>query len=396
MQAFCAGNWTQIQIESGDYGTQSRESKIRTGLGELRLTSFPRGTLLVLLAPKIIEDLIARAVAANSPNAHGDATMPSADRKSFGEQTTTDEVLAGIDLAGRAAFITGAAGGLGSETARALAACGASLTLGVRSAEQGEEVADSIRSIVPAAQIDIAEFDLSVPETVRQAAKKWLEVHDQLHLLINNAGVMACPLTRTPNGWELQFAANHLGHFVLTGHLLPALLAAAPARIVNLSSAGHRGGNVNFDDLHYENRDYDKFDAYGQSKTANILFTRELDRRLMDRGVRSYAVHPGVIMTKLARHMTPEDIQELMSKAEHGGRALTFKPVEAGAATTAFAATAPELEGRGGLYLEDCQVSQLAADEGAPRGYEAYAFDMDAAARLWSVSEELVGEQFDL
>jgi NAD(P)-dependent dehydrogenase (short-subunit alcohol dehydrogenase family) len=322
--------------------------------------------------------------------------MPAGPRDAFGEQTTGEEVLEGIDLSGKVAFVTGAAGGLGSETARALAAHGAAVTLGVRQVEQGEEVADSIRSAVPGAEIDLAELDLTIPDTVRQCAKKWLENHDRLHLLINNAGVMACPLIRTAEGWELQFAANHLGHFVLTGHLMPALLAGAPGRIINLSSAGHRGGNIDFDDLHYENREYEKFEAYGQSKTSNILFTRELDRRLRDRGIRSHAVHPGVIMTKLARHMTPEDIQDLMARAEGGGRALTFKPVEAGAATTLYAATAPELEGQGGLYLEDCRVSQLAETEDAPTGYEAYAFDMEAAARLWSVSEELLGERFEI
>ncbi|MBQ76556.1 MAG: short-chain dehydrogenase [Gammaproteobacteria bacterium] len=317
--------------------------------------------------------------------------MSTSDRNSFGEQTTGEEVLAGIDLTGKTAFVTGTAGGLGGETARALAAHGASVTLGVRKMEQGQEVADMIRATVPGAQLDVAELDLSIPESVRQCADKWLEDHEQLHLLINNAGVMACPLTRTSEGWEMQFAANHLGHFVLTSHLHPALIAGGPGRVVNLSSGAHRLGNIDFDDIHFENREYNKFEAYGQSKTSNILFTRELDRRLQGKGVRSFAVHPGVIMTKLGRHMTEEDIQQLTT-----GRALTMKSPEAGAATTLYAATAPELEGQGGLYLEDCQIAPLAESEDAAAGYNAYAYDMKAAARLWEVSEVLVGEKFEI
>lgn len=321
--------------------------------------------------------------------------MSNPDRESFGEQTTTSEVLAGIDLSGKVAFVTGGAGGLGTETARALAEKGAAVTLGVRRPEEGEEVAASIRESTGNDRIDVAQLDLSIPDSVRQCAKAWLETHSELHLLINNAGVMACPLERTSEGWEMQFAANHLGHFVLTGQLVPALRAGTPARIVNLSSGGHRIGGIDFEDIHFEEREYEKWLAYGQSKTANVLFTVELDRRLRDAGIRAYAVHPGVIMTKLARHLSPEDIQELMAKGEQPGPKMTFKPVEAGAATTVFAATAPELEARGGIYLEDCGVSQLAETEQASTGYAPYAVDAEAAVRLWQISEELVGERFD-
>jgi NAD(P)-dependent dehydrogenase (short-subunit alcohol dehydrogenase family) len=321
--------------------------------------------------------------------------MSDPDRESFGEQTTTSDVLAGIDLSGKVAFVTGCAGGLGTETARALAEKGAAVTLAVRRPEEGEEVAASIRESTGNDRIDVAQLDLSIPDSVRQCAKTWLETHSELHLLINNAGVMACPLDRTSEGWEMQFAANHLGHFVLTGHLVPALRAGAPARIVNLSSGGHRIGGIDFEDIHFVEREYEKWLAYGQSKTANVLFTVELDRRLRDADIRAYAVHPGVIMTKLARHLSPEDIQELMAKGEQPGPKMTFKPVEAGAATTVFAATAPELQTRGGIYLEDCRVSQLAETEQAASGYAPYAVDEDAAARLWQISEELVGERFD-
>jgi NAD(P)-dependent dehydrogenase (short-subunit alcohol dehydrogenase family) len=322
--------------------------------------------------------------------------MPAIDRNTFGAETTTDEVLEGIDLTGKVAFITGGAGGLGAETARALASKGASVTLGIRSPSEGEAVAASIREATGNPRVELAQLDLSLPQSIRQCAKTWLETHSELHLLINNAGVMACPLTRTSEGWEMQFAANHLGHFVLTRQLAPALRAGAPARIVNLSSAGHRAGNIDLNDIHYEHREYDKWEAYGQSKTANILFTRELDKRLNDVGIRAYAVHPGVIMTKLARHLTPEDIQDLMSRAGgESGPAMTFKPVEAGAATTVYAATAPELKDRGGVYLEDCRIAELAQSEDAPMGYAAYAYDDEVAARLWQISEEHIGERFD-
>jgi len=318
--------------------------------------------------------------------------MTSVDRASFGAETTTDEVLEGISLEGRVAFVTGASGGLGAETARALAARGAAVTLAARNVEKAGEVAAGIRESTGNAAIDVVALDLTSPDSVRQCAKGWLADHDTLHLLINNAGVMATPFERTAQGFELQFATNHLGHFLLTGLLVPALRAGAPARIVNLSSGGHRFGGIDFDDIHFERREYDKWLAYGQSKSANVLFSVELDRRLRDAGIRAHAVHPGVIMTELARYLQPEDIQDLMSKSSGAG--LTFKPVEAGAATTVYAATAPELDGQGGLYLEDCHIAECKEAEGEATGYAPHAVDPDAARRLWGVSEELVGERF--
>ncbi len=187
------------------------------------------------------------------------------DRNAFGFESTTDEVLDGISLEGRRAVITGTSGGLGAETARAMAARGAAITLAARNLEKLEAVAASIRESTGNPNVDIGELDLTVPDSVRRFATNWLESHDSLNLLINNAGIMACPLTRTPEGWELQFATNHLGHFLLTALLAPALVAGAPARVVNLSSGGHRFGGIDFDDLHYERRDYDKWQAYGQS-----------------------------------------------------------------------------------------------------------------------------------
>ena len=206
---------------------------------------------------------------------------------------------------------------------------------------------------------------------------------------------MACPLERTAEGWEMQFATNHIGHFLFTCLLAPILRAAAPARIVNVSSAGHRFSGIVFDDdIHYENRPYDKWEAYGQSKTANVLFSVELDRRLGADGAHAYAIHPGMIMTELARHMSEDDLTELRRRRPAAAK-LEFKSIPAGAATSVYAATAPELEGRGGLYLEDCHVAGQKAP-GSEIGVSDYALDPEAARRLWTVSEEALGESFDL
>lgn len=312
---------------------------------------------------------------------------------SFGHDTTTDEVLAGIDLSGKRALVTGASGGLGAETARALASRGAAVTLTARNMAKGEAQAALIRETTGNQEIDLLEMELASLDSVRTAAKTWLSRYDQLNILVNNAGIMACPLERTGDGWESQFATNHLGHFVFACHLVPALRAGAPARIVILSSGAHRFGSVDFDDLQFENREYDKFVAYGQSKTANIWFALELNRRLADAGVTANAVHPGVIMTDLGRHLTPEDLAAF--PGDTAPDAMRFKTVEAGAATSVWAATSAELEGRGGLYLEDCQVGQP-GNVDSPGGYSPWAFDAEGAKTLWRVSEDLVGERFDV
>jgi NAD(P)-dependent dehydrogenase (short-subunit alcohol dehydrogenase family) len=317
-----------------------------------------------------------------------------ADRTSFGKQTTTEDVLDGIDLTGKAVLVTGASGGIGAETARALAAAGASVTLAARNVPKTEAVAAEIRASTGNSAVDVLELVLDQPDGVRKAAKAYLAGHDKLHLLLNNAGVMACPLERTAEGWEMQFATNHIGHFLFTCLLAPILRAAAPARIVNVSSAGHRFSGIVFDDIHYENRPYDKWEAYGQSKTANVLFSVELDRRLGADGVHAYAIHPGMIMTELARHMSQDDLKEL-GRRRPAGVKLEFKSIPAGAATSAYAATAPELEGRGGLYLEDCHVAgQKTPDSNT--GVSDYALDPEAARRLWTVSEGALGESFDV
>lgn len=312
----------------------------------------------------------------------------------YGPQTTTHQVTQGVDLEGRLAIVTGASGGLGAETARALAACGAQVTLAARDLAKAEAVASEIRESTGHAKVDVLELELTSSTSVRAAAKQWLASREKLHLLVNNAGIMACDLARTSEGYELQFATNHFGHFLFTGLLVPALLKAAPSRIVNLSSAGHRMSGVVFDDIHYENRPYDKWESYGQSKSANVLFSIELYRRLAASGVTANAVHPGMIITELGRHLSQDDVKELMSRRPAGSE-MTWKSVEAGAATSVWAAVAPEFEARGGLYLEDCHIAGPRKSDDAVEGYAPWAVDPDAAKQLWRLSEEALGESFD-
>lgn len=314
----------------------------------------------------------------------------------FDKESTSNDVVQGADLTGKTVLITGASGGLGAETARALASVGANVTLAARDISKVESVAESIRNSGVAGKIEVTALELTSLDSVRGCAKRFLAENDRLDILINNAGLMGCELTRTAEGWELQLATNHIGHFLLTCLLVPALRSAAPARIVNLSSAGHRLGDMDFDDPHFETRDYDKWLAYGQSKTANILFTRELDRRLCARGVRAIAVHPGMIMTELGRHLTPEDVQDLMSRADPEAGRPTFKSIEQGAATSCWVASAAELDNQGGLYCEDCHVAEEKVDGASISGISPHAINPESALRLWTLSESWVGESFPL
>ncbi len=309
-----------------------------------------------------------------------------------GFDTTTDDLIQGVDLQGRQVVITGASSGLGVETARALASCGADVLMVARDPTKLDAAVAQVQAAVPAARLDSALLDLADLESVRAGAADILAGYPVIHLLINNAGVMACPLLRTAQGFEMQFGTNHLGHFLLSGLLAPALIAGTPARVINLSSAGHRFSPVDMKDPNYEHRDYDKWQAYGQSKTANALFSVGLDQRLSHRGLRAYAVHPGMIMTELSRHMSADDFTNLARgrKPEE----LPFKSVPQGAATTVWAATSTALEGQGGLYLEDCHIAEPAEPDGNG-GVEAYALDPGAADQLWALSETLVGERFD-
>jgi len=320
--------------------------------------------------------------------------MATPPESKFGFASTTDEVLEGIDLSGKLALVTGGSGGLGEETARALAAHGARVVLTARDVPKGEAAAEAIRKSTGNANVTVGELELDSLASIRAFAERFLAEHRALNLLINNAGVMACPFSRTHDGFELQFGTNHIGHFLLTNLLVPALLRGAPARIVNLSSGGHRFSNVLFDDPNFERTEYSKWTGYGQSKTANVLFSVELDRRLRDRGVRAFAVHPGAIVTELGRHLVREDV-EMLGRARPGGAKMKYKQVPSGAATSCYAATSPDLEGLGGVYLEDCHVAEV-NDGDAADGVRSYALDPKGAARLWEISERLVGQRFDV
>jgi NAD(P)-dependent dehydrogenase (short-subunit alcohol dehydrogenase family) len=314
------------------------------------------------------------------------------DTTKFGPATTADEAAQDIDLHGKTALVTGGSSGLGRETARVLASRGAHVVLTARDVPKGDAVAADIRESTGNRRVEVEALELGSLKDIRAFAERFLARHPTLHLLVNNAGVMACPAAKTSDGFELQFGSNHLGHFLMTCLLTPALRRGAPSRVVSVSSRGHHISPVVFDDIQFERRPYDKWLSYGQSKTANVLFAVGLERRLGARGVHANALHPGAILTELGRHLQPEDYQFLQSR----NRGMQFKTVEAGAATSVFAATAPELEGRGGLYLEDCHVAAVNDAADALDGVKSYALDVANADRLWDVSEKLVGERFAL
>jgi NAD(P)-dependent dehydrogenase (short-subunit alcohol dehydrogenase family) len=305
----------------------------------------------------------------------------------FGPRTTPSEVLEGIDLSGRLAIVTGGASGLGLETVRALAGAGAGVVVAVR------RVGDAEEALAGIAGVEVAELDLSDLASVRAFAEGFLESDRAIDILINNAGVMAAPETRVGPGWELQFATNHLGHFALTNRLWPALRAGGGARVVALSSRGHKRSAIRFDDLQFD-RGYDKWAAYGQAKTANSLFAVQLDALGQDAGVRAFAVHPGGIMTPLQRHLPRQEMVDAGWMDADGNLSDRFKTVEQGASTSVWAATSPQLDGKGGVYCEDCDIAEPTAvgtESAELRGVDAHAIDPDAATRLWAVSAELTG-----
>ncbi|WP_296447634.1 oxidoreductase [Rhodoferax sp. UBA5149] len=312
----------------------------------------------------------------------------------FGARSTALEVVSGMSLQGRQAIVTGGASGLGLETSRALASAGAQLTLAVRNQEQGAVAAAQIRAQCPNAIVDVARLDLSDLASVRQFTTEWAANSKALDILINNAAIMACPLTRTAQGWEAQFATNHLGHFALTTALLPALKRAADsrgdARVVCLSSSGHKIAGVDFDDIHFERREYNKWKAYGQAKSAIALFALGLHLRFGAQGITANAVHPGGIMTGLQKFLTLEEMRALGWLKADDTPLDTFKTPAQGAATSAWAATAPQLKGHGGLYLEDCHQGLPAEPSNRVSGYSPRIADPVTAQRLWTVSEALL------
>lgn len=311
----------------------------------------------------------------------------------FGRASTTDEVLEGIDLTGTSVFVTGANSGLGQETARAMAARGAHVILAGRDQGKLDASAAAIRESVPGAQLDTLTVDLGSLENIRAATSRARQRFDKIDILINNAGVMATPFQHTADGFEMQLGTNHLGHFALTGELFPLIERGANRRIVNLSSRGHHFAPVDFEDPHFTRRAYDPWIAYGQSKTANVLFTVGLEARYAVLGIHAYAVHPGGIQTNLGRHMTPEMMETLMKRVTSSDAGFQWKTIPQGAATSCWAATAEELEGQGGVYCEDCHVAEV-DDESANGGVRSYALNTSYADRLWKLSEELTGVQY--
>jgi NAD(P)-dependent dehydrogenase (short-subunit alcohol dehydrogenase family) len=305
----------------------------------------------------------------------------------FGARTTAVEVLSGIDLSGRLAIVTGGYSGIGIETVRALAGAGSQVIVPARRPAVAENALAGLDGV------EVGELDLGDLDSVHEFAERILDSGRSVDFLINNAAIMATPETRVGPGWEAQFATNHLGHFTLTNLLWPALVANGGARVVALSSRGHRRSAIRFDDLMFEHG-YDKWQAYGQAKTANSLFAVQLDALGQDAGVRAFAVHPGGILTPLQRHLAREEMIGYGWIDEDGNALQEFKTPEQGAATATWAATSPQLEGMGGVYCEDCDIAEVnAVGEGASRttGVEPHAIDRDAAARLWTVSAELTG-----
>jgi NAD(P)-dependent dehydrogenase (short-subunit alcohol dehydrogenase family) len=303
-------------------------------------------------------------------------TDPAGDPWPFDRETTAAEVLAGVDLTGRRAVVTGGASGIGIETARALAEAGAEVTIAVRNSDAGHKTAADIGRNVLVAPLDLADR-----ASVAAFVANW---DGPLHMLVNNAGVMASPLARTPEGWEMQFATNHLGHFALATGLHDALALAGGARIVAVSSTAHLRSPVVFDDIHFERRPYDPWLAYGQSKTANVLFAVEAARRWADDGITANALNPGGIRTNLQRYVTEADLARMRAMA--GSTAPGWKTPQQGAATSALLAASPLVAGVTGRYFED--VHEAAPQrEGVYGGVAAYALDPASAERLWQVSQ---------
>ena len=299
----------------------------------------------------------------------------------FGFSSTASEVAAGVDLSGRRAVVTGASSGLGAETARALATTGAEVTLAVRDTAAGERVAKEITAATGNEAVLVAPLDLTDPDSVTAFTAAW---RGPLHVLVANAGVMACPERYTPKGWEWQFATNHLGHFALATGLHTALTEDGAARVVVVSSSGHQISPVVFDDVNFAFRPYDPWLAYGQSKTANVLFAVEATRRWTGDGITANALMPGAIHTALQRHTDGRGSGKVPPEL--------IKTVEQGAATAVLLATSPLLEGVGGRYFADCQETEVVDRRtGTLHGVARYAVDPANAERLWELSETLLG-----
>ena len=305
---------------------------------------------------------------------------------SFTRTSTADDVVAGLDLTGKRAIVTGGASGIGIETARSLAHAGADVTLAVRNLEIGNRVAADIKNSTGNDNVHVEFLDLVDRASIAAFVSRW---QGPLHILINNAAVMASPLMRTAEGWELQFATNHVGHFALTLGLHDALKGAGNARVVNVSSSGHLTSPVHLDDLHFERRDYTPWMGYGQAKTANVLFAVEMTKRWKNDGIVANALMPGGIMTNLQRYVSQETKDKWIAADKAG--TIMLKSPEQGAATTLGAAVSPLFEGIGGRYLEDgTEAATVKNDVKANSGVREWALDPATASKLWDASVELL------
>ena len=316
---------------------------------------------------------------------------------SFGATSTTDEVLQGVNLSGKRVLVTGVSAGIGVETARALAAHGAQVVGAARDLSKAQAATEQVRAQASSGgSLELVQLDLASLDSVRRCADGLLAEGKPFDVIIANAGVMACPKGTTVDGFETQFGTNHLGHFVLVNRI--ASLLKTGSRLVNLSSAGHRYADVDLEDPNFEHSLYAEFIAYGRSKTANVLFAVEFDRRHKARGVRATALHPGAIQTELGRYRTTEVRDKLIANINasqpKGAPPFSYKSIPQGAATSVWAACVADAGAIGGRYCEDCHVAEIASAPGIRAGVQPYALDPQHAQALWQKSEEMVGERF--
>jgi NAD(P)-dependent dehydrogenase (short-subunit alcohol dehydrogenase family) len=315
----------------------------------------------------------------------------------FGATSTTDEVLEGVDLGGKRILVTGVSAGLGVETARVLAAHGAQVVGAARDLEKARRAtAPVLAEAARGGGLELVELDLASLASVRACADALVADGRKFDVVIANAGVMACPKGQTADGFETQFGTNHLGHFVLVNRI--AALLKPGGRLVNLSSSGHRFADVDLEDPNFEHTPYAEFVAYGRSKTANVLFAVEFDRRHRDAGIRATAVHPGGIQTELGRYMTDEVrnalIANINANQPEGVPAFSWKTIPQGAATSVWAGVVAPADAVGAHFCEDCHVAEIVDDPGLRAGVRAYALNPEHAKALWAKSEEMVGERF--
>lgn len=309
----------------------------------------------------------------------------------FGAASTALEVISGIDLAGKTALVTGGSNGMGLEITRALISAGANVVVPARNLEKARAALTAIE------HVELVSLDLMDPASIKSLADSFLASHRSLDILINNAGTMLNPLTRDSRGYESQLSTNHLGHFELAVRLWPALAKAKGARVISVSSRGHQYGHFDFEDPNFLHQPYDASLAYGRSKTANALFAVALDQRGQEHGIRAFSLHPGGVITELAKFISAENLQAAGYVGSDGKAIIdperNMKTAAQGAATAVWCATSPTLKGMGGLYCENCDIAPLYPDDSKELlGVRSWAIDPRVAAHLWTLSEELTGE----